>query len=293
MSKASDKSITPVFLFGHGSTMMLGEESDPAKAWEDVGNEALRRGVKRVVIMGAHWETPADTVEVSMNPSPKMLPVGQVKDARYLPYKVNPDLEGGEKVLKLLKQAGINAKPAPTFDWIHDTFMIIIRMFPHCIPLPTTIISMNARYEPHFHLKIGAAVRPLRYQDTLIIGSGGSVHNLYRNHWASMARFGDNFAQPVPPGTWALEFRQAVEDVITNNTGPELRRAMTRLMKHPRYKEAHGTDDHWMASNFVAGAAGGKDDIGPNKLLAECWELVNMCNTQYQLGSWDMYKRID
>lgn len=102
-----------------------------------------------------------------------MLPVGSVKDSRYMPYKVCPDLEGGKKVIQLLARAGFNVKAAPTFDWIHDTFLIIIRMFPHCIPLPTTIVSMKARYESHFHLKIGVALRPLRHEDTLIIGSGG------------------------------------------------------------------------------------------------------------------------
>lgn len=77
-----------------------------------------------------------------------------------------------------------------------------------------------------------------------------------------------------------------MEDAVTNNTGPALRRAATRLMQHPRYKEAHGTDDHFMATMFVAGAAGDEDDVGPNTFLGECWELVNMCNRQYQFGSW-------
>lgn len=31
--------------------MMLGEESEPARIWEEVGNEALRRGIKRIVMM--------------------------------------------------------------------------------------------------------------------------------------------------------------------------------------------------------------------------------------------------
>lgn len=71
---------------------------------------------------------------------------------------------------------------------------------------------MSARYDPHFHIKLGTTLRPMRCNDTLIIGSGGSVHNLYRNHWEHMFRFNDNFAQPVPPDPWALQFRQAVED---------------------------------------------------------------------------------
>lgn len=31
--------------------MMLGEESEPAKIWEAAGTEAIRRGVKRIVMM--------------------------------------------------------------------------------------------------------------------------------------------------------------------------------------------------------------------------------------------------
>jgi len=56
-----------------------------------------------------------------------------------------------------------------------------------------------------------------------------------------MVKYCDNFAQDTPPEAWALEFRQSVEDVITHNSGPDLRRSMTRLMKHPQYRDAHGT----------------------------------------------------
>jgi aromatic ring-opening dioxygenase catalytic subunit (LigB family) len=158
--------------------------------------------------------------------------------------------------------------------------------FPNPHP-PTTVISMNARFDPHFHTKIGSALRPLRYDDTLIIGSGGTVHNLYRNHWSQMALHRDNFAQPVPPADWGMELRQVVEDAFMLNSGPELRRAATRLMKHPRYREAHGTGNHFMAALFVAGAAGDVRDVETrNVMKAECWELGNMCNTQFQFGEW-------
>ena len=46
-------------------------------------------------------------------------------------------------------------------------------------------------------------------------------------------------------------------------------------------------DDHFMSALFCAGAAGAKEDEGTkNTMKAECWELVNMCNTQFQLGQW-------
>lgn len=55
----------------------------------------------------------------------------------------------------------------------------------------------------------------------------------YRNVWAPMLKYRDNFAQETPPEGWALEFRQSVEDVFLQNRGPALRRAIARLMKHP------------------------------------------------------------
>ena len=187
----------------------------------------------------------------------------------------------------MLRAEGFNAKGNPKFDWIHDTYLILIRMFPNNNCPPTTIISMNARFDPHFHMKIGETLRPLRHDNYLIIGSGGAVHNLYRNKWMSMLRYRDNFAQETPPGDWALEFRQAVQDVIENNSGPDLRRRLTRLMKHPQYRDAHATDDHFMSAMFVAGAAGDHNDRGTyGKLAAEDWELTNMCNSQYSFGSW-------
>jgi aromatic ring-opening dioxygenase catalytic subunit (LigB family) len=160
-------------------------------------------------------------------------------------------------------------------------------MFPKKCP-PTTIISMNYHFDPHFHMKVGSAVRPLRHEGYLIIGTGGAVHNLYRNVWEPMLKYRDNFAQLTPPEKWALEFRQSVEDIFTQDRGPALRRGVTRLMKHPQYRDSHATDDHFMAACFVSGAAGDWEDEEEERgwLGAETWELTNMCNSQFTLGSW-------
>lgn len=175
----------------------------------------------------------------------------------------------------MLAAEGFKVSGNPHFNWIHDTYLILIRMFPGGCP-PTTIISMNARYDPHYHMKIGSTLRPLRAEGYLLIGTGGAVHNLYRNQWAPMVRFRDNFAMETPPESWALEFRQAVEDVFVNNSGPDLRRGVSRLMKHPEYRHAHATDDHFMSALFVAGAAGDEEDRGAEvEMGAEDWELVS------------------
>lgn len=185
--------------------------------------------------------------------------MGYVHPSKYINYELVPDLPTSDRVLDLLLKSGFNAEKDATFDWIHDTFLILIRMFPNGCP-PTTIVSMNAYYDPHYHMKVGSALRSLRKESYLLIGTGGAVHNLYRNVWWPMIKYRNNFAQVGPPEKSLLEFRQAVEDVMTQNQGPALRRAMTRLMKHYHYRDAHGTDDHFMAACFVAGAAGDWED---------------------------------
>ncbi|KXJ85127.1 aromatic ring-opening dioxygenase [Microdochium bolleyi] len=266
--------LTPVHFFSHGSTMMLGEESDAADYWKKAGDAALANKIKGVVMMGAHWDA-LGRASRSPPPSP-----GQYQD-----YKLNPDIEGAHRCIQLLRDAGIEANENPNFEWIHDTYLILIRMFPAGCP-PTVLISMNFRFDPHLHMRVGDAVRSLRGDGYLIIGSGGAVHSLWRNRWRPMLRYSDNFAQEAPPEPWAHEFRQSVEDVMANSSGPQLRRAMTHLMKHPQYRDAHGTDDHFMAALFVAGAAGDEDSSSYGELKAETWELTNMCNSQFTIGSW-------
>lgn len=43
--------LTPVHFFSHGSTMMLGEQSESADYWKKCGDEALRNGVKGIIMM--------------------------------------------------------------------------------------------------------------------------------------------------------------------------------------------------------------------------------------------------
>ncbi|KAJ9649318.1 hypothetical protein H2199_000093 [Coniosporium tulheliwenetii] len=275
--------LTPVHFFSHGSTMMLGEESESADYWKKCGDEALANGIKGVVMMGAHWDCAGPSkIEVSTNPKPEKSPVAYVHPSKYVNYKLVPDLKGAQRCIEILSADGFDVSGNDKFDWIHDT---------GCPP--TTIISMNSRFDPHFHMKVGASLRRLRSEGYLLIGTGGAVHNLYRNRWGPMLKYCDNFAQELPPEDWAMEFRQSVEDVITNNSGPNLRRAMTRLMKHPQFRDAHATDDHFMSAMFFAGAAGSEDDTGTyGALKAETWELTNMCNSQFTSGVWSSSKAV-
>lgn len=54
LSQAMAGTLTPVHFFSHGSTAMLGEQSDSADYWKECGDAARRNGIEHVVIM-VHW----------------------------------------------------------------------------------------------------------------------------------------------------------------------------------------------------------------------------------------------
>jgi aromatic ring-opening dioxygenase catalytic subunit (LigB family) len=210
-----------------------------------------------------------------MNPDANAQPIALVGRAKYGKYKPNADLETGSRCIKILEAAGYEVEPDYKCNWLIDTFPMIFRMFPSGCP-PVTIISQNSFFEPHFHVEIGRILRPLRKEGYLFIGSGGGVHNLYRTEWKYMFKYRDNFAQEKPPEPTHLEFRQALEDVICKNGGgPAMKQGVVRLMKHPYYRDAHGTDDHYMPTCFIAGVVGEEEDRKDQGVLgAELWELV-------------------
>ena len=280
--------LTPVHFFSHGSTRMLSADTTSGKYWRKCGEEALKNNVKGIVISGAHWECLGDKLQIATNPNPDKTPCPFSEPEDWIHWKPNPDVAGANRCIKLLKAEGYDVEGNPTTPWHHDVFMPLIRMFPDSSKCPPTVVlSTNARYDPHYHMKIGATLRSLRQEGYLFIGTGGAVHNLYRNKWTDMIRYRESLGQRQPPESWALEFRQATEDVITKNSGPELRAAMIRLMKHPAYRAAHATDEHFIPALFCAGAAGDWEDVGSKNVLgAENWELTNMCNSQYTMGEY-------
>ncbi|KAJ4855564.1 catalytic ligB subunit of aromatic ring-opening dioxygenase domain-containing protein [Trichoderma breve] len=277
----------PVLLLSHGTTLLTGEQSHIRDYWLSHGDKAIQYGIKGVIIMGAHWNIRGRKVRVATNTNPVPQNIPLVRRSEYVDYKCTADVKTAKRCLEMLRAAGFDSEEDPKFNWLIDTFPVLLRMFPKGCP-PVTIISQNQYFDPHYHLEIGRVLRPLRKEGYLFIGSGGGVHNLYRTDWKYMRTYRDNFAQERPPDETHLEFRQALEDVICKNGGgPDLKRGIVRLMKHPNYRDAHGTDDHYMPTCFVAGIVGEEEDRGdPATLGAEVWELRNQGETQFAIGDW-------
>jgi hypothetical protein len=52
----------------------------------------------------------------------------------------------------------------------------------------------------------------------MIVGTGGLVHNLYRNNWLPMLAKGDNFQPGRAYADRAIDLERTVSDVISSNS---------------------------------------------------------------------------
>ncbi|CAK7221484.1 hypothetical protein SBRCBS47491_004541 [Sporothrix bragantina] len=285
---AASQPLAPTLFLSHGTAALLQERSLVKDYWKHLGKEALDHGVKGIIIMGAHWNVnEPNRIHVAMNAKPDCMPLVGADPAIWNKFEANPDLTTGRRVIDMLRAEGIDAQADTKFNWMIDTLIPLVGLF-GCKTPPVTIVSQNAYWDPFFHSRMGASLRPLRAEGYLLIGSGGGTHNLYRTEWKYSLGFRDVFAMEAPPDPETLEFRQALEDVMCRTGGgPELRRGMARLMMHPYFRDAHGTDEHYVSACFIAGATGEPEDRKtPAVLGAECWELRSQCESQFIIGAW-------
>ena len=180
------------------------------------GKEAIAGRIKGVVFVGAHWEELDDRIRVATKKLPDIVQMDMVPRQYWETYPLNVDVKLAGRVIDLLHNAGFtDVQEDAGFDWHDDTITPARWMFPKGTP-PATVVSLNARYNPVFHIKIGRALRELRKEGILICGTGGAVHNLYRNNWYPVLAKGDNFQPGRQPASWAIEFEKAVSDVVAN-----------------------------------------------------------------------------
>ena len=106
-------------------------------------------------------------------------------------------------------------------------------------------LSIDARASAARHLEIGRALRPLRDEGVLILGSGNIVHNL-RDAFGRM-RSGD-LATP----SWSADFDAAVVGCLAGCDHAGL----AALIESPAGRKAHPTPDHYLPLLYAAGAGG-------------------------------------
>jgi aromatic ring-opening dioxygenase catalytic subunit (LigB family) len=197
---------------------------------------------KAILVVSGHWEEDAFTVSTATQPPMEYDYHGFPEHTYHIRYPAPgaPALAG--RVRALLSEAGIATQEDAQRGYDHGVFVPLHLMYPQA-EVPVVMLSMKSNYDPAEHLRLGAALAPLRDEGVLIIGSGLTYHN--------MRGFGRDESTPVAEAfeTW-LNGAISQRDAATRNA------MLVDWETGPGARQAHPREDHLVPLMVVAGAAG-------------------------------------
>ena len=178
----------PVLFIGHGSPMNAIEDNEFSRAWRDAA--ARFDKPRAVVCISAHWETAGVRVLADAHPRTIHDFYGFPDELFAVRYPAPGSAELSARIVELLE--GFSAVPDREWGIDHGTWSVLRRMYP-AADVPVVQVSLDTAQPGEFHYRVGRALRPLRREGVLILGSGNIVHNLglydYRDEtpypWAS------------------------------------------------------------------------------------------------------------
>ncbi|KDQ60558.1 hypothetical protein JAAARDRAFT_31517 [Jaapia argillacea MUCL 33604] len=277
------------FFVSHGSPRTLVDETPTTEFYTKIGQYARAEGIQGIVWMASHWETPLDRIEISSNPCPNKDFVAFVPDEIlqwYEDYKINSSPALAKRVCDKLNDAGLNASLNETAIWHQDVMIPLRWMYPNdteCPPM--TVMSVNGRFDPHLHLKIGLTLRSLRAEKILLIGSGGGIHNLYTVSWHRIIFYKDTLTRTKPIDPELAAFATSMRESVNQNAGPQLGSSLARLLEHPHFVQCNPTPEHFLPMVYVAGACSSwEDKHDVNAFGGENWEMDTQLNANFVFG---------
>ncbi len=198
-------------------------------------------GLPRAVLcVSAHWEAACFTVMGTARPQ-MVYDYGGFPPHTYsvqYPAPGAPDV--AQRVSSLLQAAGIAAALDKTRGFDHGTFSPLAVMYPEA-QVPVLQLSLKAGYDPAAHLAVGRALRALRDEGVLILGSGLSFHNLRLRGPAAMA-----------PST---AFDGWLHRVLETQTPAARSASLLTWDQAPAARIAHPSEDHLLPLMVALGAA--------------------------------------
>lgn len=230
----------PVLFVSHGAPTLSLDPGETGAAWRQLGERLPRPSA--ILVISAHWETPVPTISRAVEPE-------TIHDFYGFPaalYELHYFAPGAPALAQAaadaLQQAGIAAQLDETRGLDHGAWVPLRLMFPEA-DIPVAQLSLQPERDPAWHIALGRALRPLREQGVLIVGSGSITHNL-------RALFNHPQGEPAPE--WVSEFCDWIAEKIAAGDlealGEYRRRAPHAVQNHP-------TDEHLLPLFVALGAA--------------------------------------
>ena len=206
---------------------------------------ALATPPKAILVISAHWEEAQPTLMAHPKPPLYFDYYGFPASSYQLSWPAPGDPQLALRIINQLNSAGFRGAVDTERGFDHGTFIPLMLSWPEA-GVPTLQLSLLKGLDPASHLRLGAALAPLREEGVLILGSGMSFHN--------MRAFRDPRAIPPSEAFDVWLQREATA------SAPQRQSALTNWTEAPFARFCHPREEHLLPLHVVAGAA--EDDPG-------------------------------
>lgn len=232
----------PTLFLSHGSPMTAVEDTPAHRFLRMFGGLVPRP--KAILVASAHWETAVPTVNTPARNTTIHDFYGFPRPLYELRYDAPTAPWLAERTAALLQTAGLGCEMDAARGLDHGAWVPLLLAYPE-MDIPVVQLSMQTPLGAAHHLKLGAALAPLREEGVLIIGSGSFTHDLRRFRGARV------FDAPETPDV--TKFSDWMNEKIL--AGDLAALADYRRLA-PYAQDEHPTDEHLLPLHVAIGAAG-------------------------------------
>lgn len=249
----------PALFIGHGSPMNTFEDNRFTQRWADTAARIDRP--EAIVVVSAHWYGAGTAVTSMANPQTIHDFSGFPPELSRFEYPAPGSPHLAHRVAQMLPGDVLADDHMWGLD--HGAWSVLARMYPEA-DVPVVQLSIDARLEPRDHMRLGAALNPLRDEGVLVLASGNVVHNLSLIDW-SMSTSGFD---------WADRFDAIVRSVMTSDPS-----ALPTVMSGDDWTRAAPTPEHFIPLLYIAGAAAATGTIA--EVLTDGPTMGSLTMTSY------------
>ena len=230
---------------GAGPLPVLGDRRHRAMVEFMSSPSGRLRRPDAILVISAHWEERAATLLGAQAPPLFYDYYGFSPEAYSLTYPAPGDPDLAYRIADLLKEDDVPVRVDTERGFDHGLFIPLKTMYPEA-DIPCTQMSLIRGLDPAAHLALGEALRGLKQDNVLVIGSGFSFHNVEAFEWHD---------DPSPDSA-----NDAFQDwLIETCAGPlsqlERERRLTRWEEAPSARYCHPREEHLLPLHVCAGLA--------------------------------------
>jgi 4,5-DOPA dioxygenase extradiol len=229
----------PSVYLSHGAPTLPIDPHLPSGAFGVLGAELPRP--RAVLMLSAHWGTLQPVASDARQPETIHDFYGFPPALYEIEYPAPGAPELAARAVELLGAAGIEAGLAAR-GLDHGAWVPMLLMYPQA-DIPVTQLSIQPRADAAHHFRVGRALRALRDDGVLVVGSGQITHNL---------RAADFGATPEQADPSVAEFTDWFEARLAER---DIEALLDYRRRAPHAVRMHPTDEHLLPVFAALGAA--------------------------------------